>query len=75
MIKWRKRRGGEWVPEDRLRTTLSGALVWVPLSTLTSGLVTAYVDGTPGIVINLVCLFVNGVGVRHFPPINLRILS
>lgn len=49
VIKWRKHRGGEWVPEDRLRVTLIGALVYVPLSILLSGIATEYVEGTAGI--------------------------
>ncbi|KAH9890473.1 MFS general substrate transporter [Cubamyces lactineus] len=63
VIKGRERRGGQWYPEDRLRATLSGALFLVPLSTLFSGLATQFVPGMTGIVINVVCLFVNGVAV------------
>ncbi|EKM56177.1 uncharacterized protein PHACADRAFT_95579 [Phanerochaete carnosa HHB-10118-sp] len=40
VVKWRKRRGGIWVPEDRLRAALPGAAVMVPCSVLFSGLVT-----------------------------------
>lgn len=65
VVRWRKRRGGEWVPEDRLRGTLYGACIFVPLSVLCSGLVTHYIGGTLGIVLNLVCLFFNGLGVRR----------
>ncbi|EIN08118.1 MFS general substrate transporter [Punctularia strigosozonata HHB-11173 SS5] len=61
--RWRKRRGGEWVPEDRLRAAVFGAMVLVPGSILSSGLIMAYVDGIPGIVLNLVMLFANGIGV------------
>ena len=69
VVHWREKRGGKWVPEDRLRATLSGALVLVPVSILVSGLVTEYVRGWPGITLNLVCLFFNGVGVRlQLPP-------
>ena len=68
VVQWRKRRGGEWVPEDRLRACLWGAGVFVPLSVLLSGLTVAFVPGTPGIVLNLVWLFMNGIGVRAFPP-------
>ena len=64
LIKWRKRRGDEWVPEDRLRASLIGAALFVPCSVLFSGLVTRYVDGPVGLVLNCVCLFVNGIGVR-----------
>ncbi|KAJ3478564.1 hypothetical protein NLI96_g9669 [Meripilus lineatus] len=62
VVEWRERRGGVWVPEDRLRVTLVGALFWIPLSVLFSGLITDNVRGTIGIVLNLICLFVNGVG-------------
>ncbi|TDL18887.1 MFS general substrate transporter [Rickenella mellea] len=65
VIKWRKRRNGEWVPEDRLRAALFGAGVLVPLSVLLSGIFTHFIDGTPGIVLNLICMFVNGIGVDY----------
>ncbi|KAH9921917.1 MFS general substrate transporter [Amylocystis lapponica] len=63
VTKSRKQRGGEWVPEDRLRATLTPALLLVPCSVLFSGLTTHFVDGRPGIVLNLLCLFMNGIGV------------
>ena len=63
VIKWRKRRNGEWVPEDRLRATLFAAGVLVPLSVLISGLAVRFIPGIAGIVICLVCLFMNGIGV------------
>ncbi|KAI0648497.1 MFS general substrate transporter [Trametes meyenii] len=63
VVAWRKRRGNTWVPEDRLRASLLGAGVFVPLSVLLSGLTTQFVPGTPGIVLNLVWLFMNGIGV------------
>ncbi|TFK64589.1 MFS general substrate transporter [Pluteus cervinus] len=62
VVQWREKRG-RWYPEDRLRASIWGALVFVPLSTLFSGLLTQYVPGTLGLVLNLVCLFFNGVGV------------
>lgn len=62
IVKWKTRRG-VWVPEDRLRGTLVGAFFFVPLSVLLSGLVTTYVDGVPGLVANLMLLFMNGLGV------------
>jgi len=52
-----------WYPEDRLRAALPGALIFVPLSVLISGLLTEYVRGTLGLVLNFVCLFANGLGV------------
>lgn len=63
VIYYRKSRGGVWYPEDRLRATLIGTLVFVPLSVLGSGLLTAYVPGKLGLVLNLICLFFNGIGV------------
>ncbi|KAI8974224.1 MFS general substrate transporter [Trametes punicea] len=63
VIKGGARRGGVWYPEDRLRATISGALFLVPLSTLFSGLATQFVPGMTGIVLNVLCLFINGVGV------------
>jgi len=63
VIYWRARRNGEWVPEDRLRVTMIGAVFLVPVSVLCSGIFTRYVPGTVGIVLNLLCLFANGLGV------------
>ncbi|PBK92229.1 MFS general substrate transporter [Armillaria gallica] len=60
----RKKHGADsWKPEERLRAALIGTLIPVPLSVLLSGLITQYVDGTLGLVLNLLCFFVNGVGV------------
>jgi len=64
VVYYRKRRGGVWYPEDRLRAALPGALILVPLSVLFSGLLTEYVPGTLGLVLNLVCLFMNGLGIN-----------
>ncbi|KAJ7128988.1 MFS general substrate transporter [Mycena crocata] len=63
LIKWRKRRGGVWVPEDRLRATLFGAATLVPLSVVVCGLLTHFVDGPLGLFLNLVSFFFNGLGV------------
>jgi hypothetical protein len=70
------------VPEDRLRAALPGALILLPLSVLLSGVFTRYVSGTLGLVLNMGCLFVSGIGVRtalhlrvvkiFFPLINRR---
>ncbi|PBK92241.1 hypothetical protein ARMGADRAFT_1081018 [Armillaria gallica] len=51
-----------WHPEERLKAALVGALVLVPLPVL-SGTITQYVDGKIGLMLNLICFFVNGVGV------------
>ncbi|KAF7983021.1 hypothetical protein HWV62_24660 [Athelia sp. TMB] len=61
--KWRKRRGGEWVPEDRLRAAIFSSAVLVPASVLCSGLVVQFVGGTLGLVLSLLCLFFNGMAV------------
>ncbi|KAJ7076880.1 MFS general substrate transporter [Mycena belliarum] len=63
VIKWRKRRGGVWVPEDRLRATLFGAATFVPISVVFCGLVTHYVEGRIGLTLNLIGFFFNGLGV------------
>ena len=64
VIEWKQRRGGVWVPEDRLRASLWGAGAFVPLSVLLAGLTTHFVPGVPGMVLNLMWLFMNGIGVR-----------
>ncbi|KZV62760.1 MFS general substrate transporter [Peniophora sp. CONT] len=63
VVKWRKRRAGVWVPEDRLRAALLGAGVLVPFSILFFGLITTFVPGHLGIALTLVVLFMNGIGV------------
>ncbi|KAJ8588633.1 MFS general substrate transporter [Rhizopogon salebrosus TDB-379] len=59
--KWRMRRGGVWYPEDRLRVAWIGGFM-VPLSVGASGLLTAYVGGPIGLSLNLLCLYINGMG-------------
>ena len=63
VIKWRKKRNGVWYPEDRLRAVIVPLAAIVPLSLLAFGLVNKLVDGNLGVVLSLVCLFVNGGGV------------
>jgi len=63
IVSWKAKRGGQYVPEDRLRSTLFGACFCVPVSILLSGIVTTYVDGHLGIILNIICLFINGIGV------------
>ncbi|KAF7362156.1 MFS general substrate transporter [Mycena venus] len=63
VIKWRKRRGGDWVPEDRLRGALFGGATLVPLSIVFCGLITHFVPGPLGLSLNLFCFFLNGLGV------------
>ena len=64
VVKCRKERGGEWYPEDRLKGTLFGAGVMVPLSALGCGFLITYVPGKIGLGLNLICLFINGLGVK-----------
>jgi len=61
--KWRKKRAGKWVAEDRLRAAMFGAIYLIPLSLALFGIANTYIDGTPGLVACLVCLFLNGIGV------------
>lgn len=63
MIKAQKRRNGAWVPEDRLHEAFLSSLFLVSSSILLAGLTLEYVGGTWGLVLNLVCLFINGFGV------------
>jgi len=63
VIKWRKKRGGVWYPEDRLRASLLSFGVIVPLSLLAFSFVNKFVDGPLGLFMCLICLFVNGLGV------------
>jgi hypothetical protein len=63
VIKWRRKRKGLWYPEDRLRAALIPFAVIVPLPVLCFGLVNYFIDGNLGLVLSLVCLFINGVGV------------
>ncbi|KXN87019.1 hypothetical protein AN958_09365 [Leucoagaricus sp. SymC.cos] len=60
---WKRKRRGVWYPEDRLRATFSGGLIFVPLSVLGCGLVTQYVEGPIGLTRNLMLLFMNGLGI------------
>ena len=63
VIKWRRKRKGVWYPEDRLRAAIVPMAVLIPLSLLAFGLVNKLVDGKLGLVLSLVCLFINGGGV------------
>ena len=64
IIRWKKRRGGVWYPKDRLRATIPRALFLALLPTIFTGLLIEFIPGKAGLVLNLVCLFVNGFGVR-----------
>ena len=65
VVRWRKFRGDLWVPEDRLRATVPGALVLVPMSILLCGLAMQFVPGQLGLMLTCCCFFLNGVGVRN----------
>ena len=65
-MKAKKRRGGEWVPEDRLPAALLGAGVLVPFAMLFFGLVTTFDSAKIGSVVILAVLFMNGIGVRSY---------
>jgi hypothetical protein len=67
IVQWREKRNGCLVPEDRLRAALPGALILLPIPVLLSGVFTHYVSGAPGLVLNMLCFFVSGIGVRTAP--------
>lgn len=64
IVRWREKRNGCLVPEDRLRAALPGALIFLPIPVLLSGVFTHYVSGMLGLVLNMLCFFVSGIGVR-----------
>src|SRR5690349_20175338 len=74
VTSWKRKRGGVWYPEDWLRATFSGGLIFVPLSVLGCGLVTTYIEGPLGLTLNLILLFLNGLGVRieNSPSLNIH---
>ena len=57
-----KQKRGYWYPEDRLRTCLYSFSL--PLIVLASGFITTYLPTRTGLVLNLIFLFINGMGVR-----------
>lgn len=61
IVRWKRKRGGIWYPEDRLRATLFGT--FLPLAVVLSAVITKYVPGSVGLALNLVCLFFTGVAV------------
>ncbi|KAF9261791.1 MFS general substrate transporter [Marasmius fiardii PR-910] len=58
-----KKRSGVWCPEDRLRPSMIAAVL-VPVSVLAVGIITEYVSGILGLVLNVICLFLNGFGIE-----------
>ncbi|KAL1691607.1 major facilitator superfamily domain-containing protein [Schizophyllum commune] len=56
--------GERLCPDDRLRAALLGAGILVPLSALSAGLIVHLVPGPLGLAMNLICFFMNGIGVE-----------
>jgi hypothetical protein len=75
LSKWQVRRKGVWYPEDRLRAAWIGGLFMVPLSVGVSGLLTTYVGGRIGLLLNLLCLYMNGMGVSPYPSLCMKSLT
>lgn len=73
IIRSRRKRGGLWYPEDRLKATLFG--IFLPITIILSGVITKYVPGPVGLVGNLVCLFFTGVAVSQSDSISLPLCS
>lgn len=63
IIRGKRSRGGVWLPEDRLRAVVPGIVIFAALSVLGYGLTTEYVRGHTGIYLDLLWLFLNGIGV------------
>jgi len=57
-----KQKRGYWYPEDQLRVCLYS--FFLPLVVLASGFITTYLPTRTGLVLNLILLFINGIGVR-----------
>ncbi|THV06857.1 MFS general substrate transporter [Dendrothele bispora CBS 962.96] len=63
IVAYRAARGGVWYPEDRLRGTLIGAGLFVPVSMIGVGVGATWAGGIGGFILCLVSLFLNGIGV------------
>ena len=57
---------GAWYPEDRLRASLLPLALIVPLPVIAFGSINTFVDGSVGLLLSLLCLFINGIGVSNF---------
>ncbi|KAF9224669.1 MFS general substrate transporter [Gyrodon lividus] len=69
--KWRRKRYGEWVPEDRLRIVYIGGLIIVPFSLIAFALTTTYAQGPLGLALSLLAMFTHGFGINFvINPIN-----
>ncbi|GAA5847354.1 hypothetical protein JCM9279_000252 [Rhodotorula babjevae] len=60
--RWLRLRGGHYYPEDRLRATLIGGGVILPLSVLALGWVLDRGSGKVGLAWAVILLFVDGIG-------------
>ena len=63
VIWWQNKRKGAWYPEDRLRASLIPLALIVPLPVIAFGFINTFVDGPLGLLLSLLCLFINGIGV------------
>ena len=63
VIWWRNKRKGVWYPEDRLRASLIPLALIVPLPVIAFGFINRFFDGSLGLGLSLLCLFINGIGV------------
>lgn len=61
VAKWLEKRNA-WVPEDRLRSTLWGAGIVLPLGVLGSGFTMQFFLGYGGLALSLIFLVVCGIG-------------
>ena len=66
VIWWQKEKKGDWYPEDRLRASLIPLALIVPLPVIAFGFINKFVDGSLGLGLSLLCLFINGIGVSTF---------
>ncbi|KAI0344938.1 MFS general substrate transporter [Trametopsis cervina] len=63
VIRLREKRGGVYVPEDRLWAGLLGSGVFLPCALIGAALVMHFVEGTLGLVLIGFCLLSAGLGV------------
>ncbi|EPQ54301.1 hypothetical protein GLOTRDRAFT_44234 [Gloeophyllum trabeum ATCC 11539] len=64
IVKWQVKWNGIWLPEDSLRAAIPRLHVLAPLSIVCSSFIMEYMPRLSRIILNLFCLFVNGVGVH-----------
>jgi len=60
---WIERRGGKWVPEDRLRASLIFAGIVTPATMFALGFTMQFWTTSAGLAISLLLLFISGIGV------------